>query len=487
MRNSFKNKEINIVLLFIAATISVIFNFMIESFNDLALDDIGFAYYLKDNSVFDFIYEMYFTWQGRYTMFLITGLQIKSYFFFEHMLPFALLLYVFNVLLLAVSLKRFYNLKIFEGILFSLILFQLFIFTYYDLSSYFWLCTKPYTLQMTLSVYGASELYKSKLNSKISFLILFFVSVFIGSSYEIYSPLILLILGSLILIKFHKMRFHFLTLLTNKKLLFVFIVSTVAFFIMVIAPGNWLRKGIHDVFSNLSAVDLLKITALNTTQLGKVIVLKLHYLIVAAILLYSLALKDPRIKLHTKKYIKNIFSSVLLIGITGLVLIAISVLLNTYAVGHRMELRAFNHVNLIIFIVIGSWMLLYSEVSKNERSANVLLFLALIFFITINTYSIKKNYNELKFYGEAKADRMRHIDNLKAAGNIETIKLNELPTPIFRSVDDFWKLLIPELSPRPILKPNEISYDVKNHYNVTYRFYYGLDFNVYNTISFDLE
>jgi hypothetical protein len=479
-------KKINIGLLVIAAITSIVFLFTVESFNNLTLDDIGFALQLQKESIWNFIWRTYLTWQGRFMGFLITGLQIKSYFLFKSMIPFSILLYILNIFLVSKSLMNFFKIKLRNSLLYSIIFFQLYVYSMFDISSYFWLCTKGYTLIITLSLFAFSELVVNKRMEWYNYIILFITFAFLGCSYEIYAPLILLFLVCGLLYKLIRSNYNIKAFFyENKKLIFSTTVCILFFSLMVIAPGNWIRMEVHAKEPDLLFSDFLITAGKMSFHLINLLFLKIHYFLVAGFLLWSIYQQlnssykqNIRKAVSLKRILVYIFISV------GLCLV--SVLLNTYVVGGRIALRAFNHINLICFIFIGFLLYEFSSTGLHKKFMTYTLFLSLLFVIVCNIYCSFKNVPELRAYSKSVNTRMEKLERLRIIGNSENIKLSSLHVAEFHSVDDFWKLIVPKFTPPAILKPNEVSNYAGNHYNKMFRKYYKLDFDVITDLSFDL-
>lgn len=189
-----------------------------------------------------------------------------------------------------------------------------------------------------------------------------------------------------------------------------------------------------------------------------------------------------KITIDNRKPIKKVWFYLFI----TVVLCFVSVLLNTFAVGKRMELRAFNHINLLLFLFIG---LSVFELSKRHDFRKILIYvfpLSLMIIIVLNLYNLFSNYSELKDYVNSEDERIEYFEQLKKGSNKDKIKLKELNTPIYHSIDELWKVIVPKYTGSVLIKPNEVSWDINNFYNKTYRKYYNLDFDVYTTLDYGL-
>ena len=163
----------------------------------------------------------------------------------------------------------------------------------------------------------------------------------------------------------------------------------------------------------------------------------------------------------------------------------VSILLNVYAIGARLQLRAFNHINLICFLFIGFALNEIALFGLYKKLIPFGLPLSLVFVIFCNTYSSFKSVPELRAYKESVNARIEKLEQLNANGYKGTFKLEPLDVAEYHSADDLWKFVDPKFVPGVLLRPNDVSKRVNNFYNTTYRKYYKLDFDVITDLSYD--
>ena len=158
-----KRKDIiNDILLWMATISSVVFVVSVEWYNSLNMDDIDFAIQLRDMSIWEFIRDKYMNWQGRYWGFFRNAIQIRLWEVCGTMMLGSLLIYGFEIFLLAKGLRILYNVSATKSVLYSILLLTIYIVVIPDISSYFWLCTKVYSLLMVCTFYAFVFLYKCK-------------------------------------------------------------------------------------------------------------------------------------------------------------------------------------------------------------------------------------------------------------------------------------------------------------------------------------
>jgi hypothetical protein len=385
-----------ILLFWTTAITAFSFLTMVELFNRLTLDDLLYANLLKDKSIWHLIMEMYNGWSGRFMAFFFNGIQMKSNTLFHSLIPFSIFLYLVNIFLISKSLNNFFKIDIRRCILFSIIFFQLYVYSMLNISSYFWMCTKFYTFLICLTLFALSDLICNKKESIFNYIILFISFAFLGCSYEIFAPIILLFIGLSLLYKFVTLKYDIKQLFArNHKLVFSFFAGTFFFFIMLIAPGNLVRLALHKADSDLSLIQFLKTSIINSFQLIKLLFLKSYYFFLFIILLFVLIEQNnTRILVHdleNKTIIKRILFLLFIIVGLGFA----SVLLNTFAIGKRMEMRAFNHINLLLFLFIAFSLIEISKKYSFDKVVHILFPFALLIIISLNVYNVLSNYSEL--------------------------------------------------------------------------------------------
>ena len=484
-----KIDKINTVLLWIVSVLVLSFIVMVECYNDLSLDDIGFALQLKEKSVFGFISDMYMTWQGRYTSFFLTACAIKSYFVFDTTLVYALVMLLINIALLTNALKILFGLSLKDALPYAIVFHGSYILSMFDISSYFWICTKPYTLFISMTIYVIAKLYRQKDGNFWDYISVVLVSIFIGVSWEIYAPIVLLFAGCLLFYYWKQCHFSIPLLVKSYPLLFLaFIVATLAFIIMVIAPGNWGRMSVHESDALTAKSNYVGVIVTNLIQLAKLLFFRLPYIILYVFLIGVLAYKYLSTKKETVDTGQLLKRWCCYIGIT-LFLLVVSLALNTYAVGARMEMRSFNHVLLLLALCLGLMTRDFVLWDKFQKFSvfNGMCTSFLVLFVVDMIYMLPANYIELEAYSDSKQKREDFIELKIKENTTGIVRLEELDAPAFHSiVEDCSSAVMPSYTRHVLLKPNEVSYRIDNFYNVTYREYYELPFDVITTLSYDL-
>jgi hypothetical protein len=294
-------------------------------------------------------------------------------------------------------------------------------------------------------------------------------------------------MGLVLIYKFHGAHYNIKKLLQeNHKIIFSFFVGTLFFLLMLIAPGNWIRLALHSKDADLNVGQFFNTSIINCIQLIKLLFFKLYYFIFSVIILLVL-IKQKNTKINTTSTeTKSVLKGILFYLFIAVGLSFLSVVLNTFAIGKRMEMRAFNHINLLLFLFIALSLFEISRKYDFEKGIYGLFSLTLLIIIALNIYNIFSNYSELDAYAKSEDERVEYLEKLNKEGNKVPIKLKELYEPVYHSIDDCWRNMVPKYSKSALLKQNEVSRDTNNHFNIQYKKYYDLNFNVYTTLDYGL-
>lgn len=472
------SKIIHEILLCVAALSSMLFVVLIESYNTLNMDDVDFAVQLRDMSIWEFIRDKYMNWQGRYWGFLLNAIQIRLWEVFGTMIVGSLLIYGLEIFLLARSLERIFNITITKSILYAILLLTLYIVVIPDISSYFWLCTKGYSLTMICTLFAYVYLYKNKKYRWYDFIIVTILFSYLGGSYEIYSPLILVFMGVQLIVYWIKEKSLKSLFANHAMYIWSFGIATISFFLMVLAPGNLVRleafsfNQVSDFGSYLNAI-MDRFIAF-----AKNVFFNVHYYIIALVLLMNITeKKDGEVAF------KNRISTILRTLIIILGLICLSFILNTYAVGNMMIAQAFSYLSLFCFIFIG--VVVYNIVPYlhiiNQTNMSRIVSLTLFLIICLNCYSIFYCNKELDLWHDSEIKRLNYVTELQTEGNKETIFLEQVYKPCYHSLpDDIIRKIMPKYSNKRLLFVTDIYEDPNAWINQAYKKYHYLDFDVYS-------
>ena len=203
----------------------------------------------------------------------------------------------------------------------------------------------------------------------------------------------------------------------------------------------------------------------------------MHYYIVALVLLMSITQKrDDEVP------VKNRISTITRTGIILLGLICLSFILNTYAVGNMMIKQAFSYLSLFCLMFIG--VVVYNVVPYlhiNEKTMSKIISITFLLIIGLNCYSIFYCNKELNLWHDSEIKRLNYVSELQMQGNKETIFLEQVYKPNYRSLpDDIIRKVMPKYSNKRLLFVTDIYENPNAWINQAYKKYNYLDFEVYS-------
>jgi hypothetical protein len=243
------SKRYTLLLYFVSALFFSLF-IMLCYYSRLATDDYYFISDVRKNGIITGVISQYMEWCGRYAatflmdlIYWLNDVDQDLYFFFPLTSGFLLVTGLFS-LLNAISFQLQLNLsfqsKLIASFFFTILLFFLSIdigetwMWYCSLSSYLW--------SVIAFVWGCAFLF-GRYHRFISILFASICFLYVGGSSEVYS-VIYGVLILLLLIFRYKQAVDFTTFLRdslNRKILIIYLIFGLAFFVFLIAPGNYLR------------------------------------------------------------------------------------------------------------------------------------------------------------------------------------------------------------------------------------------------------
>ena len=467
----------------------MVFLFLPECYNGLSLDDIIFWNDLEKVSVWEYVRNLYMTWQGRYIGFFEHGIQYRIYGLFESTIPYTLLLYVGEIVMLYSSFRMFTKWSVFQTLSVSILTWGFFVMCLPDLSSYYWMCTKAYPLIISMTVWLLAKVYSYSTNKWYDWVGIVICACFVGCSTEVFAPMILVLLGVRILKMWKQYAYNALQLLQQEKVLCaIFIIATINFFVMVFSPGTFVRMEVHSDAASLTMMEFLTEICTSSIQVIKMIFFKSHYYVIFFVLMLLLMTSPTEQKNFTIRDV--VIRTLSNVGITiGLFLL--SMILCQWACGQAFITRAFAQLPAAIYLLL---FLLARDLGRTQFPKTIIsskclicfAMFALLFVVANNIYAICRAYPELEAYKASENARMEMLHELQEKGNTKTIFLEPLDGAEYHSLmDDVWGYIMPSYSKILIFKPNEVANDVNQCYNVAFREYYKLDFDVISDLVYE--
>lgn len=473
-------KKIWYGLLVISALSFFAFTILPEFYNGLALDDLIFWNQLKEMNIFQFTIWYWKYWEGTYVWFFEHGIQYNIFGFFQSTLPYALLLYFIEVSLIASSLGKLSHLSTLTNYLFSMLIWGLYLFCLPQISSYYWNCTRGYSLSMAVAVWFIAKIFTTQNATIYDYIKIIFAALLVGCSSPIFAPLILVILGCYLLKLFFNNNANIIDFFKHNAFEFTaFILCTIFFFLEVASPGNWARKGVHSELISNAYQQFIPIYLSGIIQVLKILFFKLHYYIILFLVSISIFINtEEKNTLSSRDFlIKTLYRFL----ITSALLL-LSMFLSEWASGSPFIHRAFAHLPMMLFAII---ILTARDLCRTSvlsvRSAEHVFYvsvLCLIFVVCNNVFSTNYSYYELESYKCSFDARLNYLNTLEQQGNVDIVHLEPLDSPEFNAISDVLiRKIVPTYSHIALMPTCEIANSPHHCYNEAFRKYYNFSFD----------
>jgi hypothetical protein len=406
----------------------------IAFYNRLALDDYCFMAWLREYGFWGAIHHNYTTWQGRFGSQILLNLTLQLYnliptLFFYHLVLIGIFLFsIFKIL------SQFLPqgvLKNWQTFTISLLIFNSFLLTTYDLSAFYWLSASAmYFGGLAFALLGFAEVV-SPSKSTFSYLILSVSFLIAGSSSESFGMVLLLFLMLLsfsqLFPKLLNSTFQLLGLEEikispkNKKIFFAFAVCLLAFLAMIFAKGTWERKS---AFPEMSLIDALYRSAkyLYYTILALAVQKSIFLLVLSISMIYVGALYRKANSINEHSTVK-----ILVAGTFALLFVLfIGVFPNVYAMGGIGAYRSLTHLAfyVLIFTAVLSFLIGYQTNFPLQIAKTLTIFASVSFLVMSNDLRIGLHYTRL--YLESDKARMDYLLELKSQNTQGTVKVKPL-------------------------------------------------------------
>lgn len=470
-------EKINRLLLWLSAVAVMCFIIMVEYYNGLTCDDLLFATKLRQTSIFGLISDAYMHWQGRYLAFGVTGIFIKCYLWLGTFFPISLLFFILNICLLTRAIQIYFKTLIIDSIAYAIVLHGLYFLVMLETACYFWVCARGcYVLSLSFITYLLVKLLTQKKGMYYDYIAVIIASIFAGASWETCAPNVLVVMGCVLLYYWIKLHLNIKQLFQEYPLLITsFITATIAFLIMICAPGNFVRASwFASIRETLTIGDYLMSVLKGFGKLIKPIgVACIPYFPIVIVIFASLFVRIDKETITKEKMWNNILLySLILLG-----LISLSFLLKTYAVGNVAINRGESHIILMVLFYLAFVVRDVLRFRKPTKNLCLIYTLALVYLLAEFIYMIPTNQVECIAYNEAEQKNMEYIQQLQANHTQGVVELNPLKDAILHSLRNDAVNRVTRMKV-PFLYSNIVNSNPNYYFNIYYQTYYQLDFKV---------
>lgn len=421
LKNKFSSEQLlhntSIIFLFIQL-ILLAYIFILGWYNPILIDDYCFLSVQRDHGMFGSIKFWYNNWQGRFMPQLFTNVFVWIY--QKSGSTILLTSLHFSIFILgAYRIVKNMNFTISKNVLVNrcyilaiiLMVFNSTILFNFKPSTFFWVnVSTMYFGGLFFLVLGVGELFYNS-NKIISYTLLCFSFFYVGCSSEHVGLITLILLLLLVVFK----RLSLLKSMFYNKLFIALVCCLISFLIMLLAPGNEVRRS-H--FPEPDLIDAFITAKISLKKVIKLIIAKIPQFVAIGFpfLLLGILKRQRPNKVMLLKLV--IFSAPLI-----LIMLYVFMLPTAYAISSIGPKRALTYLTgVIIVLVIVSFYFVgfYSRLPKTFGIFTVLLGSLYFGYFTYNTYtiSLSDSINFAKNERE-RSDKLLMFKEIKAKGIIK--------------------------------------------------------------------
>ena len=412
-------------LINIAAICTTAYLLMLGWFNTLSLDDYGFVVDITHYNPWQWAKVMYMTWQGRFSTFFVNGFIFKLWGHAPSLFLWTTIHLLLGYWVVGLIIRDVAKIKDIElWIPLSVLIENITIMSVFEISTFYWLCCAGYFLVIYATILLGYVLFFSHWRNWINWAIAIICALYVSGSAENYTPLVLMVLGIIWLIRIvdgTKVSSFVTAFRANSMLFVVCAILAIGFLAMVLAPGNKVRmqngNQIVGFMHDFSLMPFVKKTIIaNSIFFLRLLSRSLYFLAALPLFFYlGMRLKSDGEEMNVESFWKHVgIASILLLG-----LLFVAVTACVYGIGYYPPLRAMSFVSYIVMIYIGyvGIGMGYKYGDKMMKATNILLVLTCIGWICFSVYECQKEYPVVKEYHSYIQQRDSEILDLAEQGS----------------------------------------------------------------------
>lgn len=447
----------------VLAVISTIYLLLIGFYNSYLLDDYIFLNNVRESGVWGFIKNMYLTWQGRYGGFLLSALNYALFPYGTNMVWMTLIHLIlgygtvgFLITLLDIKLNKYFR------VLLSVLIVNLIVLGQIAFSTFYWGCTVWYVSVNYLTIWLFVLIFSNRVNNIVTYCLIILFSVIIGGFAETYTPLIILIIVSVLLLNLR------INGLLNKekriKLILSLSILCLGFFVLLIAPGNKIRveKSIG-VLPDLNVDFFIKTITLYVDFLFFVLSKIIYTFLLFPIFIFiGYFFKSESIFFEK---LRKLEMRHFLFSVLGLVIFFyIAILPGIYAMNNELPpMRSLAFIPFVLAVFFSFWGLSIGSKIKSNFFIQVLLSFSIVLIIFIVSVKIYKDIPDVMAYKQAITNLHQNLIERNKLNNTAPIIVTPINIP--RNFSTFSVIYNNSVAKLGVKSP-------KNYYDFCYLRYY---------------
>lgn len=239
-------KEVIIKFLLILAALGTTgYLLMLGWYNNLSLDDYSLVVDIEHGNALDLAINQYLTWQGRFSAFFVSAFIFKIWGRAASLISWTIIHLTLGYLVIDLWHKKLnIHMPALQRIAISILISNIAILGVFELSTFYWLCCAGYFLVIYVTIFLMYIVFAADWKPWVKWISCVIPAIYISGSSENYTPLVLMFLGIIWLIRMVKetKQASFAVAFRANGLLFMnCAILLIGFFVMILAPGNEVR------------------------------------------------------------------------------------------------------------------------------------------------------------------------------------------------------------------------------------------------------
>lgn len=437
-----------IISLLVLNVLFLVYWVLLAVYSQPHYDDLYFLWKTRDVSIFNYVKEMYFSRSGRFVAYFINGLvsfvTLKTGF---HQF-WAIIYYLLGIGMCWLVVKDcFLTISKKTRFLVLWFLYNLYVLTNLDFPVFYWMCAMSYYLFLPAMCLFLKYLLTNKLRW-YQWLVFGILVLFFGGSNEAFTPIVLLVMFLIALhyFKNNKWRIKDTWKLPQvRKTIFSAVCLILLLFIVVVAPGNYLRMSDVSLFSH--PIGIIGWIKAYVEACGMFIYFSAFYVPYYTVV-FSLAFYlGGRSQVHMPC---SKIKAVLIIIISFIIYLIISTTPNVYLYNGFGLQRLYIPTVAVLLIVFFSCGYILG-VGKDSLFAKLYSILGILALSIIMSINIIRDIPSAKAYSDAVDERVDYLCELRDKGQIDTVYVEPLPKPYTEDAKHFILEKLGKKTPKSIL------------------------------------
>ena len=483
-------KNLFLFCLVALALLTSLYFLVLGWYNTISLDDYGFITSVEQNGVLRFVIDTYYSWQGRFTTFLGSGLTMVVFGRAKNLIFLTVLMllsgwWIFGLILKGID--RRYGLGVPQKIILpvSVVTVNVGILSFFEPSTFFWMCGLGYTLSIWMTVLLVYLIFYGNGKMWLRWIGVVICSFYISGTSENYTPLVI---GAFILIKILSI-FNFKIFKNhseNAMLTVSIVIMIIGCIFMILAPGNSVRLAAYGLDSGIAAMKMSIGNLLLTIARCSIVILLRIFSISYYFILFFLLLVGVG-SFCSSSSRNNLGRQLLIVLLLFLFLIISSVAICVVGVGGNPPLRALSFISFGVITLCAYLGIKVGAAMGNREKKRLTSIISIFFLLIIGAMKFFHDIPIAKDYH----DYITYRDNSIVKRSKET---NDKSPYVCKSFDHEWgcnnysklKNIVYELigkehsfyEPQMIYMESNLSSDPNDFRNVGLKEYLDVDFDI---------